>query len=704
MGREWIVARIATTIFVLVALTANQWRYVVLFHTNNRPTNWQVKGRIGIQGIDETHPFQQEHHRQRHNTTRESKNQHLYRHSSPGAVIVNEIIHRAFFGLGHRLHRSAASYHLAQSLSLPSTFQNSTSVPDISRVDEYQQQSIITHLRFHWESCLAGDAQGNSTPFDGKEEEKKEYNVFRYLFGHDLWELNDQPENSRIASKDRNGVNNDIFNFQNRRNMIVLRNDVPGYIAGQLYKDLQLPVRINTEAVSSRINETKQFSSTTTTSSNQLYEYDAILNKVMYSDVQFYHRLVENYRFQLEIQDFQIQYKWSERPLVIGLHLRAGNGEGAHFEESGRASSKGYNETTMITRLMKLINKVTAHEIKRRRERNEDIRLENQRHHEQSDVLAPLLFVATDTAHLIPLIEKATKLATNDDGNSRLSLNELHFLNATTTRPKTVPLQIVTWPQNRLPKNSGVGFDILKGKGDRCLESWKSAMSDVLMLSKVDVLIAAKRSTFTQSLPLALGFDRNRKDTEINEAGDADSDVASKDASSSHRQFSFCEVSESDTARITCFASMLKWLFRGEDDQNGTYNKYKGEDVEVKSSKVDPGIFTFYIPVTTIINASDQQQKNEQVDHKVTVLLPDVVPPKEFEEARDFLRRESAYDSKATVNESQTREQMFRYGRSKIYKRYRNANKENGMMVSPKTSSRWNLVYDTPNVDQYERQ
>ena len=47
--------------------------------------------------------------------------QHQHQHQKRPAVVVNEIIHRAFFGLGHRLHRSAAAYHLAQSLSLSSS-------------------------------------------------------------------------------------------------------------------------------------------------------------------------------------------------------------------------------------------------------------------------------------------------------------------------------------------------------------------------------------------------------------------------------------------------------------------------------------------------------------------------------------------------------------------------------------------------------
>mmetsp|Transcript_14056 Transcript_14056/g.39362 ORF Transcript_14056/g.39362 Transcript_14056/m.39362 type:complete len:477 (-) Transcript_14056:43-1473(-) len=476
--------------------------------------------------------------------------------------------------------------------------------------------------------------------------------------------------------------------------MIVVRNDVPGYIAGQVYKDLKLPVKMNPTNSSSQSIGRKQSSSTTTDSSNQIYEYEHILGKVMNSDVHFYRRLVKNYRFQSEIEDFQSQHKWSRRPLVIGLHLRVGNGEDAHFVESGRATANNHDETVMISRLSQLIREVATHEIERRREQNKDRQWQRQRHHDESN-LSPLLFVATDTAHLIPLVEEAVKLAVYDGGRSRFASNESQSLETHHTNGAllSVPLEIVTWPQYRLPRNSGVGFDTLQGKGDRCLEGWKSAMSDALMLSKVDVLIAAKRSTFTQSLPLTLGFDRNRENDEINESGDAE--MTPNGATSAKRPFSFCEVSESDTARISCFANMREWLFRGEDDQNVMFGAHEGKDEHAKSPKVNPGVWTFVIDEVASQVSSSREQRNQQVEHKLTVPLPDVVPPDEFEEARAFLRRQSAYDPKASATNGQTQEAVFRYGLSKINKKYRNANKEGQAMQSPASKGRWNIVFNT---------
>jgi hypothetical protein len=697
--RRLVGAQKAVAIVIFAALAANQLRYFVRIH--DRDSIWRPQNDLP-----------QNDHRKRNHTTTDEKDQKWHLHN-PEIVVVNEIIHRAFFGLGHRLHRSAAAYHLAQSLSLPQSLASSTAATDPTNIDQLQDQSIITHLRFHWESCLASDEIRNSSHVGDKEEERKEYNVFRYLFGDDLWKLNNKDVNLRpspknlMATKDsdndnsRKNTSSDI-KPQIKRSMIVLRNDVPGYIAGQLYKDLKLPVNYNTDGTPT--NKTKPLVPTGTTSSNRRHEYDVILDKVMRSDVDFYHRLVDNYRFHSELQEFQIKHKWNERPLVIGLHLRAGNGENAHFAESGRASSFDADESAMIARLVRLVNMMAIRETKHLWERNvqrQDL--------EQNDVLKPLLFIATDTAHLLPLIDKMIRLGTmkaeNDfDDHSRSRSKTNLVTNATMTQPMAVPLplEIVTWPQDRLPKNGGVSFDALEGKGERCLEGWKSAVSDALLLSKADVLVAAKRSTFTQSLPLTLGFDRNRKNNDDDDGGggganDTASSAAKDDNDlgkttqqsketviSSNRRFSFCEVSEPDVSHMTCYMNARTWLFRGEDDRYDPRDK----DESGKNPKWNENVMSFSIPNLTS-GIFDKNQTHQQVEHKVTVLLPDVDSPIEFEQAREFLRRENTHESESTASGTETYESIFRYGRSKINKKYRNVHK-----VVSKTNGSWNLIYN----------
>ncbi|MGK3749795.1 MAG: hypothetical protein ACI8RD_002092 [Bacillariaceae sp.] len=639
-GRRRTAAIASIIVAVSVFLVVNQWRYAFIVH--NRQDNRQSH-----QQTDEIeyqfHQNQQQHHQQQH-------------HQERPAIVVNEIIHRAFFGLGHRLHRSAAAYHLARSLSLSS-----------SQEKQQQDQPIITHLRFHWESCLAvsngnngntnttSKASGPEEEEEEEEEENKEYNVFRYLFGEDLWILNHHDD---IISSSLYKNNN---SRTNRRNMIIIRNDIPGYIAGQLYKDLKIPIDINSKKimlVSSQVNRTKQ-------TTDPSVGYNVILNKLMNSDVDFYRRLVNNYRFRSELHEFKFKHKWNERSLVVGLHLRAGNGEDAHFKESGRAASMKLNdESVLVSRLVQLINIIIIRETKDQ--------------NKQNNALPPLLFIATDTAHFLPLIEKA--IITNEE----ISL-----------RP-----EIITYPQYRLPRNAGVGFDALKGKGDSCLDGWKSAVNDALLLSEVDILIAAKRSTFTQSLPLTLGFDRNRNrnddmlDNISNKDDDADHKSKKNITRINNKRFSFCEVSESDATSVTCVTDARTWLFRGEDNINGHTDSFK---VDGYRTTEDARIWTVAIPTNTTATEIQKQQQQQQqyVAHKVTVLLPDIVAPKEFEQARDFLQRGNYNDDSplSMTNNTEIRERIFHYGRSKIYKKYRYIHKENGSLKSSKSNnSNWNLV------------
>ena len=83
----------------------------------------------------------------------------------------------------------------------------------------------------------------------------------------------------------------------------------------------------------------------------------------------------------------------------------------------------------------------------------------------------------------------------------------------------------------------------------------------------------------------------------------------------------------------------------------------------------------------------DPNQTYRQVKHKVTVLLPDVDPPSEFNSAREFLRRENMITSKPMASGTEIYESIFPYGRSKINKKYRNSHQLNS-----NTSSSWNFI------------
>jgi hypothetical protein len=414
-------------------------------------------------------------------------------------MMVNEIIHRAFFGLGHRLHRSAAAWHLAKSLG------------------------NVTHYRFHWESCQA-IAPNESVEHD---DTTVDYNVFRYLFGNDVWEL--------PSAISMDNPNMSMYHRSSQpRKMIVLRNDVHGYIKGQLYKDLQLPVPVSPTGRHKFFDDKLQ------------------------SDVAFYQRLVPRYRFHSEIDNFMQEHQFQNR-LVVGLHIRAGNGEGMHFKESGRVVR---NESAFVDNLMLVVGEMLLHQTR------------------QEMLLPPLVFLATDTAYLIPVIQD-------------LSKQYLH-------------IETVVLPQFRLEANQGVTFDVLEGTGKKCLDGWQAMMSDMILLSYADILIAAKRSTFTQSLPLSMIF---------------------------YRQKTFCEVSHNGMT-MTCISERIQaWLYRNDPSRIRTYTIDKDTS---NSPPVD-------------------------VAHLITVLLPDIDPPVEFTQAQEYLLK--PWDNPA-------QESIFAYGQTKIFKKY----------------------------------
>jgi hypothetical protein len=423
-----------------------------------------------------------------------------------GPMGMNEVIHRAFFGLGHRLHRSAAAWHLAKSLG------------------------NVTHFRFHWESCQANVPNEIARNDDAT----VDYNVFRYLFGNDVWE--------------GDVVSNKYYRSSQTRKMIVLRNDVHGYIKGQLYKDLQLPVLVSPAG-----------------------RHTFFDNKLQ-SDVSFYQRLVLRYRFHSQVDDFMHKHQFQDR-LVVGLHIRAGNGEGMHFEKTGRGLG---NENEFVANLVLVIGEMLSHQIDRK------------------TFLPPLVFLATDTAHLIPIIQELSK----------------RYLN----------IETVVLLQGRLETNQGVTFDTLEGKGRKCLDGWQAMVSDMILLSRTDFLIAAKHSTFTQSLPLSLIF---------------------------HRQKTFCEVSN-DGLTMTCISKRIQnWLFRDDPSSIHTYTITKDT---TNSQPVD-------------------------VAHNITVLLPDIDLPVEFAQAQEFL---------LSPWNDPSREAIFAYGQTRIFKKYRGR--------KPEGEPRWNYA------------
>ena len=284
-------------------------------------------------------------------------------------------------------------------------------------------------LEVHWGSCQTGETD-----------------VFPYLFGTHLLPIGNTTRTQTTAGK-----------------TILVRNDVEGYYAGQAYKNAQVAIP-------------RHYATSTQSPWRHKLQTDRLL----------FQNLLDRFLKRHSPRDFFEALDWHNRT-VMGLHLRAGNGEQHHFQTAGRSVQ---NTTVFVQNLCQLLS--------------EKFLL-------PPNTTKPLLFVATDTPALIPVLQQAC-----------------------------VGTQVAVRSQPRL--NAGVSYSAWKN-GDACFEGWRASMMDMALLAHADVLIAGMRSTFTQILPLSVVLGRKQS-----------------------RSRQYCEVAVTGRT-MTCFTDQTAWLFRNHAPQ-----------------------------------------------------------------------------------------------------------------------------------------
>lgn len=177
----------------------------------------------------------------------------------------------------------------------------------------------------------------------------------------------------------------------------------------------------------------------------------------------FYSRLRERFRLRDEVNAFVAKHFANK--FVIGIHIRAGNGETGDFVNKNRGIRNESEWAKLTSEQIVGIFKI------------------------QNTNLRPLLFIATDTPSMI--------------GRFRSELAGI--------------MPVIDVPQQRPEEGAGVFFGEkdpnLRAQMYKCLGGWSSAMLDNALLSHVDLLFAPLHSTFIYSLPmsLVLGKKRHRK-------------------------------------------------------------------------------------------------------------------------------------------------------------------------------------------------
>ncbi|KAL3791132.1 hypothetical protein HJC23_000552 [Cyclotella cryptica] len=275
------------------------------------------------------------------------------------------------------------------------------------------------------------------------------------------------------------------------------------------------------------------------------------------SDVELYRILLKRFVGKGDVVKFMKDHEFKNH-FVVGIHLRLGNGEQSHFKEAGREVD---DEMEFVLHLVDLLKSFV-----------DDL---SNSHPERFIIdkcskatKVPLFFLATDSPKYIPVISNHTR---------------------------EIGIDTIVMPQFRMEK--GVTFSITKG--NKCAQGWYDMLLDDIVLSFSDVLIAARYSTFTQSMPMPLIFDR---------AG-------------GRRGPHFCEVGDTGTV-MTCLEDMQTWLFRDAPQKIFTYSI--GDGVDVK-----------------------------EVIHRMTVHLPDLETSSSFYRAVQFLN--PVAESQTNMNDGQHR-------------------------------------------------
>ena len=212
------------------------------------------------------------------------------------------------------------------------------------------------------------------------------------------------------------------------------------------------------------------------------------------SDLELYTSLRERFRQRSVVDNFVANY--FKNKFVIGIHVRAGNGETGDFVNKGRGIS---NPEIWVKHVCHLIRDYIQEHL-------------SSVGRQQSDIA---LYIATDTPSMIPMFRK------------RLEEQKLHYASIKNTN---ITIPIYDLPQSQRPQEGqGVLFGeaiAVTNKNENnnnnetdiddysdCLQGWIDTLTDMFILSHANVVIAGKPSSFSQTLPMSLAFGRERATT-----------------------------------------------------------------------------------------------------------------------------------------------------------------------------------------------
>mmetsp|Transcript_7906 Transcript_7906/g.12094 ORF Transcript_7906/g.12094 Transcript_7906/m.12094 type:complete len:443 (-) Transcript_7906:369-1697(-) len=228
------------------------------------------------------------------------------------------------------------------------------------------------------------------------------------------------------------------------------------------------------------------------------------------SDVEYFQSLADRFRMRHKVDDFVRDNRFHEHT-VLGMHIRAGNNETGDFTKKNRG----------IRDPLQWVNDVVSQLLNFTKQ--------------QQLPKPPLLYVATDTPSMVTMFNESL----------------------------TNVIPVIQYEQKRTPEGSGVLFGGKpKDSGSDCLSGWEDAVIDIMLLGRSDIAIAARPSSFIQTLPLTLALSRKENLTTP----------------------SYCEFNYNATS-MRCFHSYHDWCCHGTSafTMAGFSNRYESRHVPFES-------------------------------------------------------------------------------------------------------------------------
>ena len=344
------------------------------------------------------------------------------------------VIHRAVSGLGHRLGRMAAAYHLTKALN-------------------------ISHLYASWGWECGTNENGDPDVFDN-------------LFGRGPM-IVPSPlvplfPSWHVSFQRKNNTKNDT------KQMVKFINRIPGYRRAQA----------------------------------QGVDIDEVIKNNYYgkqsTDREFYSQLMALFRYRGQAVEFMKRHRFTDHT-VVGLHIRAGNGEHGHFQRKHREINISDEWVHVVAQ--------TIHEFS------------------QNWTKPAMIFVASDTFGVIDKLAQAMK-----------------------------PIPVISFDQTRMQEGRGVSFNHKWNETNACHADWVSQFTDMMLLSLSDIVVAASYSSFPQTMPLAMMLLSNATRNQEPANQSTRSTDTTEHYTDPHSLY--CELDRSGHG-MACFADFSQWIMKG---------------------------------------------------------------------------------------------------------------------------------------------